>query len=227
MNFDGESVIMKNIKKFVHEWAWVLLVAFCVVGVIYPVIGAIALVCMLAPVVVAFFKGRMWCGNFCPRGSFNDNILSKISLKNKMPHFMKTNWFKLLFLVVLMSAFAVQLAFAWGSAVAIGAVFVRMIIVTTLITIGLGIAYNHRAWCTICPMGTMAHYVAKMESSKKQAKHVTFVADSCVNCKLCTKSCPMDIDVHTFKCNGKVLDGDCLKCNVCVEKCPKKSIHIA
>jgi len=89
-----------------------------------------------------------------------------------------------------------------------------MIIVTTLLTIVLGTVYNHRAWCTICPMGTMAHYVSKTEDSKKRAKHISFITDTCVDCKLCTKSCPMAIDVHTHKCSGKVLDGDCLKCNV-------------
>jgi Pyruvate/2-oxoacid:ferredoxin oxidoreductase delta subunit len=66
-----------------------------------------------------------------------------------------------------------------------------------------------------------------MESSKKNANHVSFVADDCVNCKLCTKSCPMSIDVLAHKDNTQVLDGDCLKCNICVEKCPKKALKIA
>jgi polyferredoxin len=211
----------------VHNWAWILLVGFCVVGLIYPIIGAVAIICMLSPVVVAFFRGRLWCGNFCPRGSFNDIILSKISLENKMPNFMKTKWFKLLFLVILMSAFIIQLALSGGNAVVIGIIFVRMIVITTILTIALGIVYHHRAWCTICPMGTMAHYVSRLKISKNNAKHVSFVADDCVNCRLCTKSCPMSIDVLSHKNNSKVLDGDCLKCNICVEKCPKKALDIA
>lgn len=32
-------------------------------------------ICMLAPVLLAPFKGRYWCGNFCPRGSFYDNVI--------------------------------------------------------------------------------------------------------------------------------------------------------
>lgn len=218
---------MNQIKKVVHQWAWILLILFCSFGVIYPVVGIAAIICMLAPVVVAFFRGRLWCGTFCPRGSFNDVFLSKISLKHKVPQFMKAKWFKLLFLAILMSAFTIQLTLAWGSLAAVGAVFVRMIIITTVLTIVLGTIYPHRTWCTICPMGTMAYYVAKLESSKKRANHVSFQAQTCVDCKLCTKSCPMEIDVHGYKEEEKVLNGDCLKCNVCVEKCPKKSLHIA
>ena len=46
-------------------------------------IGLIALICMIAPIVVAIFKGRFWCGNLCPRGNFYDNVVSKFSNKKK------------------------------------------------------------------------------------------------------------------------------------------------
>lgn len=218
---------MQKAKKIIHKWSWVLLLTFCILGLIYPAIGIFAIVCMLAPIVIAFFKGRLWCGNFCPRGSFNDIILSKISLKKHIPQFMKTDWFKLLFLIVLMSFFAVQIFFAWGSILAVGKVFVRMIIITTLLAIALGIFYNQRIWCTICPMGTMAHYISKTSFSKKSSKHISFKDNSCIDCKACTKNCPMNISVHLHKNKGEVLDGNCLKCNVCISKCPKKALYIA
>lgn len=88
---------MVNIKKFIHKWAWVLLAIYCVVGIFYPLIGLAALICMLAPSVVSIFRGRMWCGNFCPRGSFNDIILSKISRKRPVPEIFKKTWFRLIF----------------------------------------------------------------------------------------------------------------------------------
>jgi polyferredoxin len=217
---------MTEFKRFVHKWAWILLVAFCIIGLIYPVIGIVALICMLSPSIFAFARGRMWCGNFCPRGSFNDNILSKISLKGKIPRFMKSTWFKTLFLILLMGAFAVQLTFAWGDLTEIGKVFVRMILITTVITIILGITYNHRTWCVICPMGSMAHFVTKMMAKRSKIKNVTFIKEKCVNCNLCTKSCPMGLDVLSYKEPGQVTNADCLKCNVCINKCPKKSIYM-
>lgn len=218
---------MDRIKKIVHKWVWVLLVFYCFIGLIYPYIGIAALVCMLVPSAVALIRGRMWCGNFCPRGSFNDIILSKISRNKKIPPIMKSMWFKTLFLILLMGAFAVQLFFAWGNLFELGKVFIRMILITSGITVILGISFSHRTWCVICPMGTMAHFVTKITPFSWRIRNVNFKKDACVNCKLCSKSCPVGIDVLCNKNEGKVTNADCLKCNVCVDKCPKKSLYMA
>ncbi len=218
---------MASFRKFIHKWAWVMLIVFCIIGLIYPIIGIAALICMLAPSVVALFRGRMWCGNFCPRGSFNDNILAKLSRKKVIPKFMKSIWFRNLFLIILMSAFTVQLTFAWGDIVKIGGVFVRMILITTVITIILGIIYKERTWCVFCPMGTMAYYVTKIKSGLKASlttKYVTFERDKCINCNICTKTCPMGINVLSYKNEEKVTEANCLKCNACVQKCPKSAL---
>lgn len=218
---------MDKLKKTFHKWAWVLLVAFCIAGLFYPLVGIAAVICMLAPVAVSFFKGRLWCGNFCPRGSFNDILISRISRKLHLPGFFKKQWFRLLFLGVLMSFFAIQIIWAWGNLALIGTVFVRMIIITTLLTMFLGTIFNQRAWCKICPMGTLAHYVAKLQPVSSRINHVTFHSDKCIGCKICSNSCPMGIDVLKHKEAGKVSHADCLKCKVCIDKCPKDSLYIA
>lgn len=216
---------MSKTQGNIHKWSWIILIAFCIIGLVYPYIGAVALICMLAPVITAFFRGRMWCGHFCPRGSFNDIILSKISYRRVAPSFLKSVWFRNLFLVLLMSAFAIQLIFAWGSTLAVGRVFIRMVILTTILTIFLGIPFNQRTWCMICPMGTMSHYVAGINMLKTKFKYINFDKNNCINCKNCSKNCPMDIDVMSYKKQGSVLDSDCLKCGLCVEKCPQGALY--
>jgi polyferredoxin len=218
---------MDGLKRFIHNWAWLLLITYCIVGLVYPYIGVAALVCMLSPLVIAFARGRLWCGNFCPRGSFNDNILARISRKKGIPQIMKRTWFRVLFLSLLMAAFTTQLIFAWGSMLAVGKVFVRMILITTGVGIVLGVTFSQRAWCVICPMGTTAHFITKFATVGSKNKYVTFNEEKCVECKLCSKTCPIGIDVLSYKKHGKVTHADCLKCNMCVNKCPKKSINIA
>jgi Pyruvate/2-oxoacid:ferredoxin oxidoreductase delta subunit len=71
----------------------------------------------------------------------------------------------------------------------------------------------------------MAHYVSKLRSVKMKIKHINFNKDFCVDCKICSRNCPINIDVHSYKEEGKVLNEDCLKCNVCVEKCPRKALY--
>ena len=43
---------------------------------VWPAIGVVALICMLAPVVVALYRDREWewCGSYCPRGSLKAHV---------------------------------------------------------------------------------------------------------------------------------------------------------
>lgn len=217
---------MLKIKQQWHQWAWILLIIFGIGGIWYPAIGTVALLCMLAPVITAFWKGRNWCGHYCPRGSFNDYLLARITLKRGIPKIFKEYWFKLLFLVLLMGAFLIQIRLAWGNLAAVGLVFVRMVIITTLLGILLGMIFDYRAWCVICPMGTMARLVAGMKKVSDRISYITFIKDQCVDCKLCSRYCPVGIDVPTYRKQGLVDHGDCLKCQVCVGKCPKQSLYV-
>ena len=218
---------MVNYKDFIHRWVWIVLIIFLGVGIFYPAIGVIALLCMLAPVVVAFFQGRSWCGSYCPRGSFNDNLLAKISFKGKLPALLRSLWFRNTFLVLLMSVFAFQIIAAWGNPSAVGRVFLRMVGVTTLIGLLLGLVYHPRTWCRICPMGTLAYYVGKRRSPSAGFRSVTFKKNnSCNGCMVCVKNCPLQIDVPNFKAAGRVTHPDCLKCRRCVAKCPKKALFM-
>lgn len=198
---------------------WILLV-FLAVGIVYPAVGVIALICMLAPVVVSFYKGRFWCGNFCPRGSFYDNVLAKFSPQKPIPPIFKSTGLRVFMVLFIMAVFSVQMYSAWGDLSAMGAVFIRIILITTLVGIGLGLLYHQRTWCSFCPMGTMASWVSSMKKPMP-----LMVADSCVNCKLCTKVCPMQLAPYTAKGSAEgFTHSDCLKCGRCVDKCPKKAL---
>ena len=52
-----------EVKGFPLYW---ILIAYIVIGFFYPVIGFLALICMIAPVAFAVTRGRWWCGNGWP-----------------------------------------------------------------------------------------------------------------------------------------------------------------
>ena len=149
---------MKN--KLQGYLYWVLL-TFLAAGLFFPAIGLLAIICMLAPVVVSVFRGRYWCGNFCPRGSFYDNVLAKFSPKKTIPAVFRTNSFRIFVLLLIMTAFSMQMYFAWGDLDAMGMVFLRVILITTLLGIVLGVFFHQRTWCTFCPMGSFASWIAE------------------------------------------------------------------
>ena len=208
---------MKN--KLQGHLYWVLLI-FLAAGLFFPAIGLLAIICMLAPVVVSFFKGRYWCGNFCPRGSFYDHVLAKFSPQKPIPAFLRSTGFRIFVLFLIMTAFSIQMYFAWGDLGAMGMVFLRVILLTTLIGIVLGVFYHQRTWCSFCPMGSLASWIAE-----KRKPMPLMVSDKCVGCKICTKVCPMQL--APYKAKGSACgfgDADCLKCGSCVQSCPKQAL---
>ena len=212
---------MKN--KLQGYLYWVLL-TFLAAGLFFPAIGLLAIICMLAPVVVSVFRGRYWCGNFCPRGSFYDNVLAKFSPKKTIPAVFRTNSFRIFVLLLIMTAFSMQMYFAWGGLDAMGMVFLRVILITTLLGIVLGVFFHQRTWCTFCPMGSLASWIAE----KRKPLPLMVSGDSCISCKLCTKVCPMQLAPYKAKGEARgFADADCLKCGRCAVSCPKKALSFA
>ena len=68
---------------------WII-IAYIIIGWFYPVVGLIALICMIGPVMTSIWKGRWWCGNVCPRGNMYDRLLSKYSPHKPIPAFVRT-----------------------------------------------------------------------------------------------------------------------------------------
>jgi ferredoxin-type protein NapH len=49
--------------------------------------------------------------------------------------------------------------------------------------------------------------------------------DKCTSCKLCTRNCPMSLDVMGMVLAGKPEHPECILCGMCVDTCPKNVIH--
>ncbi|WP_066639952.1 4Fe-4S binding protein [Desulfolucanica intricata] len=153
---------MAQKKSTLRSYGWSILVVFLIIGFFYPAIGVLALICMLAPVLMAAFSGkRKWCALFCPRGIFYDVLLVKISKNVKPPDFLRTTAFKVAFLLFLIGNLIYGLAKSDNIAEA-GLVFVRLVSLTTAIAIVLGFYYQQRTWCGFCPMGFLAVLTIKL-----------------------------------------------------------------
>ena len=124
-------------------------------GFFYPMLGYLVLGAILFMLVLSIFKARFWCWNLCPRGSYIDICLSKISRNRAIPKIFTKQWFRWSVFTLIMSSFTFQVIRAGGSIKAIGLIFVIMCAVSTVIATILGIATKHRAWCMICPMGLL------------------------------------------------------------------------
>ena len=212
-------------KGFPLYW---LLLGYLVLGYFYPIIGLIALICMIAPVTVSIWKGRWWCGNACPRGNFYDKILSKYSPHRPIPKFVRTFGFRLFMVFFIFTMFTVQMYFAWGDWNAMGRVFWNIILITTIVGIILSFIYAPRTWCSFCPMGTLSSWVAPKEGKLPNGYKSIHVSSTCqMKCKSCARFCPMQLTPYDSRGqeNG-YLHLDCIKCGQCVTACPIKIMEL-
>ena len=200
---------------------WWLLPFVLIGGWRYPVLGFFIPLCMLAGMGIALFKGRYWCDWLCPRGSSWDLVLSRISVRQKIPRFFRTTQFRVLVLLILMTILFTQLPRAWPSIEGMGRVFVTMLSVTTAVGIIAGILTHQRNWCTYCPVGTMGMWLGK-------GKYPLTISSECTTCKRCDAVCPIQIKRWEYRpeqgTSAVIPEWDCLKCGLCIERCPQKAL---
>lgn len=209
-----------QVRKSRQAWLWPILFVVVIGGWWWPVLGLAVPACMAFAWGIAAFRGRAWCNWMCPRGAFHDFLLIHASRKKRIPALLRSNGFRIGVLAGLMGLMAVRLYMAWPNWTEMGFVFVTLITATTLLGIVLGAVYSPRAWCTICPAGTVAKWIGR--GKKKPALQVD--KESCVDCQKCTKACPMQIRPFEYKEEETMKDADCLKCGVCAEACPVNAI---
>lgn len=211
-----ETAIKKlNYKSFIA----LLLPVVIITGLFFPLVGLFAFVCMAGAVILSIYKGRYWCYSFCPRGVFLDEFISKFSFKRPVPQILKSNFSKVFWVVFFMFMMVLNAAKSKGNLYEFGKGIVLLLWFTTLLAMAGGILFKARTWCIVCPMGTMSGLVGK------KRKPLRLNTDECIECRLCSKKCPMEIEVCSFRENGAVESVNCIRCETCINVCPKNALQ--
>ncbi|MBN1912801.1 MAG: 4Fe-4S binding protein [Candidatus Omnitrophica bacterium] len=207
----------RRLKQIFSGLAFIILLS---VGWHYPLLGFFIPLCMLFGIGMAFWRGRKWCDWFCPRGSFYDAFTTPLSSKAGIPTLFKNMYFRVSVLTALLAVMAFNLGLRWPDMNKIGLFFIIMLTATIVLGVILALIFHPRSWCSFCPIGTLANLSGKGRHTLK------IDSESCVECKLCAKACPIGIKPYLYKKTGiqPMTDKDCLKCGLCVAVCPKKAL---
>ncbi|MBM7868260.1 4Fe-4S binding protein [Heliobacterium gestii] len=88
---------------------------------------------------------------------------------------------------------------------------------TSVVILALFIALSlpiERSWCRyLCPLSAVYSLLSPLSLFKLKRR-----PSACIDCGICTRACPVGIDVQHC---GTIPDGQCIKCLQCMEACPK------
>jgi polyferredoxin len=196
------------------------------------------LVLLIAVLVVALLLRSAFCGWICPLGFLQD-LVSNLSsvLQKRIPGLrrsiatLKKRGARLAVLDRYLR-YIKYLVLAWsvgGSAYFGYMVFRDFDPWSTLLYIAefsftpgvivLGVTlvasfFIERPWCRYaCPLGAASGILGKVSPMYLKREE-----SACTSCKICTKACPMGIEVHTAT---TIKSADCNSCLVCVGSCPR------
>lgn len=223
---------------FIRKHAWVITLLVAIGGLFQPKLGLLVLFIMTGLLATAFFKGRYWCGNFCPHGSLFDRIFMPISLNKKIPKFLKSKPVSIGVLGFFFYNFTkriISISNLWGTYDffdKLGAIFSRTYLMVLIVGGLLAVFLNSRTWCQFCPMGTMQKLSYRLGKflgiSKRFEKKITIVdKDKCLKCGKCSRVCPFQLTPYLeFSENNQFDNINCIKCSTCIHNCPAKILSL-
>ena len=198
---------------------WLTVPLVIIGGQFWPYLGFIVPVAMLTGMVGGLVRGRWVCGWICPRGGFFERVMGRLSFHLGVPRLLRGYGFRWVVFAALMGFMVYRLSLNPGSAEHWGRVFVMMCTITTALGLVLGVLFQPRTWCAVCPVGTFA-------SSVGGHKAPLTIAPGCVACRKCEKVCPLALEIACHAEAGYLQNKDCVRCQECVKVCPKGLLEL-
>jgi len=189
--------------------------------------SAVALLAII--LVLSALFGPVFCSYVCPLGSIQEWI-SKLGKKlfpkrfnkfvpKKLDKYLRFIRYIILIWTVYLSTMTLKLVFeAYDPYYALFNFWSGEVAITSLIVLGLVLIsslFIERAWCKYaCPFGALLGLTNFFRIFKIRRN-----TETCTSCNLCTKNCPMNIDVAKKEV---VKDHQCISCGECTSEksCP-------
>jgi len=241
MNNSTVSFYINTNRSFspVRKYIWILTIIIAIGGQFVPVLGLLVPFIMAALIIMSLFKGKYWCGNFCPHGSFFDNLLQPISRHVKIPGILRSPIVIVAAFLFFIYSFSTRFFHVYGMMGTaefyerLGFIFANTYLVVLLIGGVLAVIINSRSWCQFCPMGTIQLIFYKLGKTLGINKNtdVRIVAshpELCHSCGKCARVCPMQLTPYlNFSPDHRFEDERCIRCHTCVNNCPAGILSIA
>jgi len=159
-------------------------------------ISIIVLLFFILPLLTTLFYGRTFCAGVCPLGAIQDLVIIKpISLPKWLNKTLGLIPYVYLSLAVLFAATGTDFIICrydpFVGIFRMDAKFLMVVLGVAFLLLGMFVG---RPYCRfLCPYGVLLSWMSRFSK-----KHLTITPSECIQCKLCSNSCPFDaIDYPT------------------------------
>lgn len=184
---------------------------------------------------IALVGGRVFCGWVCPAGGLQ-SVCCKVNSKNfkvgKMDWIKYCIWFPWIAVIVLLFIRAggiqsIDPLYQTYYGISVSDVYSLVLFLViagaiALIAIIAGKRGSCHSVCWMAPfmiIGRTIRNIGEWPSLRLKAG-----VENCIDCKTCSRNCPMSLDVNEMVKRGAMEHTECILCGTCVDSCPKEVI---
>lgn len=183
----------------------------------------------------SLFLGRVFCGWLCPAGGAGECMMlvnDKRAKGGRLNYIKYAIWVPWLAGIVAAAVYAGGFRKAdffymtqHGISVSNPGAYIIYYAVLLLIVI-LSLTTGRRGFCHYSCWMAPFMIIGTRISDKINIPHLHLKADKekCISCMLCTKNCPMSLEVEKIVKSGSMKNDECILCAQCIDVCPKSVI---
>jgi ferredoxin-type protein NapH len=232
----------QTIRKWLLVISFVLLpVTLVYISPIIIIVGAAegiatgSMLLFIANFLLSFLVARLWCGWLCPMGAWQE-ICSPVmkhtvqdGWRNNVKYAVTAVWLALLAYLFISAGGirAVDPFYSTDHGLSITSVAPLMVVAVIFLII-FAVAYfmGRRGFCHVfCPVAPLMIAGRKIRNLVGwPALQLGADAARCIDCKKCSKECPMGLDVNGMVRKGEMENPDCIMCASCADICPQGAI---
>ena len=153
-------------NKYRNIYSFLLVAGLAIGGFFWPVLGLGILGLMVTALVLNFRKRRSFCAGVCPNGNFLAASLKTVSANRRVPRAFVAVRLRRMLCGLMLFCLIGLISRGFPDVSVMGRAFWFVYIVALSAGILIGILYKPRAWCVVCPLGTLQDTIGQAVTKK-------------------------------------------------------------
>lgn len=203
---------------------------------IYGILSG-SMVLFIGQFILSLFFGRAFCGWICPGAGIQEcctlgtDKKAKNDKRSNIKYFIFVPWLlTIIYLIIRAGGIkTVDLLFNTNNGMPLLTIhgyfiYFGIVILFVVLSFTLGTRSFCHMFCWMAPFMVIGTKI-KNKLNYPSLRLIAY-SDKCINCKRCTKRCPMGLDVESMVKTNNTLNNECILCGECADSCNANAVKL-